>query len=440
MNTLMEAARAAAKLAEKYGADDSAIAVSRSRGVDIEWRDGKVERVQERTRRSLGASIYVDGRYSASSTNDLRPSALDAFIAEAVANTRLLEPDPHRGLPDPERYAGRAEVDLDLADPEWAKMDGAGRRALAERLEALARDGADDLPIVSVAASVGDNHGQSARIHSNGFEGEREGTSSGYSVAITVKDEDGRRPLGWAYSYRRHRADLDPPAQIAARARQKAAAQLGAGRVKTGRYRVVVENRAMPRLLGAFLAPLSGPALQQRRSLWEGKLGEQIASPVLTLHDDPHRPRGLSSALWDGDGFATHRRPIIEGGVLATYLIDQYYARKMAVEPTGGSTHGLDWAYGDRGLDALIADVDEGVLIDRFLGGNSNQTSGEFSFGCAGRMIRGGQLAEPVAEINLAGNLATLFTRLIEVGDDPDPNRSSRCPSAVFDGLQLGGA
>ncbi len=440
MSNLMDAARAAAELARKHGADQSAIVVSRSRGVDIEWRDGRIERVKERTRRSLSASLYVDGRYSASSTNDLRPTALDAFIAEAVANTRLLEPDPHRGLPDPERYAGRAAIDLDLVDPDKDAVDGEQRRALAEQLEALARSGDDALPIVSVASSVGDNHGQSARVHSNGFEGEVEGTSSGYSVSITVKDADGRRPMGWSYSYRRHRADLDAPALVAAEAREKARAQLGAGRVETGRYRVVVENRAMPKLIGSFLAPISGPALQQRRSLWEGKLGERIASEKLSIWDEPHRTRGMASALWDGDGFATRRRPLIEKGVLATYLIDQYYARKMGVEPTGGRTHGLDWDYGERDLAALIGDIEEGVLIDRFLGGNSNQTTGEFSFGCAGRMIRDGQLAEPVAEMNLAGNLATLFGRLVELGDDPDRNRSSRCPSAVFDGLQLGGA
>ena len=440
MSELMDAARAAAELARKHGADESAIVVSRSRGVDIEWRDGRIERVKERTRRGLSASIYVDGRYSASSTNDLRPTALDAFIAEAVANTRLLEPDPHRGLPDPERYRGRAELDLDLVDPDKDAVDGEQRRALAEQLEALAREGADDLPIISVATSVGDNHGQSARVHSNGFEGEREGTSSGYSIAITVKDADGRRPMGWSYSYRRHRADLDAPSLVAAEAREKARAQLGAGRVETGRYRVVVENRAMPKLIGSFLAPISGPALQQRRSLWEGKLGERIASEKLSIWDEPHRNRGMASALWDGDGFATRRRPLLEDGVLSTYLIDQYYARKMGVEPTGGSTHGLDWSYGERDLAALIGDIDEGVLIDRFLGGNSNQTTGEFSFGCAGRMIRKGQLAEPVAEMNLAGNLSTLFIRLVELGNDPDRNRSSRCPSGVFDGLQLGGA
>lgn len=440
MTDLLESAHAAAKLARRHGADDAAISVSRSRGVDIEWRDGQIERVQERTRRALSAQIYVDGRYSSSSTNDLRPDALDRFIAEAVANTRLLEPDPHRGLPDPARYAGRAELDLDLADPHWHAVSGDDRRALAERLEALARDGADDLPIVSVAASVGDSHGQSARVHTNGFEGVREATTSGYSVQMTVKDKDDRRPLGWSYSYRRHREDLDPPEEIAAVARRKARDQLGAGRIKTGRYTVVVENRALPRLLGAFLGPLSGPALQQRRSLWEGKLGQQIASPLLTLHDEPHRPRGLAATLWDGDGFATRRRPLIEDGVLATYLIDQYYARKMGVEPTGGSTCGLDWSYGDRDLDGLIADIGDGVLIDRFLGGNSNTTSGEFSFGCAGRRIEGGKLGEPVAEMNLAGNLSDLFMRLAAIGNDAELNRSSRCPSCVFDGLQLGGA
>jgi PmbA protein len=179
--------------------------------------------------------------------------------------------------------------------------------------------------------------------------------------------------------------------------------------------------------------------LQQKRSLWDGRLGTQIASPLLTIHDDPWRVRGLGSALWDGDGFATRPRPIIEAGVLSTYLIDDYYARKMGVAPTGGSTHNFVWRYGDKGLSALVADVGEGVYIDRFLGGNSNETTGELSLGCAGRVIRGGQLAEPVTEVNLAGHFGALWEALVAVGNDPDPNSSSGAPTCVFEGIQLSG-
>jgi len=440
MSALLEAAYQAAKLAQGHGADEAKVSVSRSRGVDIEWRDGKLERVQERTRRSLSAEIYADGRYSASSTSDLRPEALDVFLRDAVTMTKLLEPDVHRGLPDADRYQGRAEVDLQLADPTQQDMTSEQRLALAERLEHMVREKAGDLPIVSVATNVSDTHGQSARVHTNGFEGVREGTSFSFSAMVTVKDADDRRPMGWSYAAARHREDLDPPGIVAQEAREKARHQLGSTRLPTGRYTVVLDNRAVPRLLGAFMAPLSGPAIQQRRSLWEGRLGEQVASKLLTIYDEPHIVRGLGSSLWDGDGFATVRRPLITEGVIETFFINQYYARKMGVDPTGADTHNLAWTLGDKRQSQLIADVGEGVYIDRFLGGNSNSTSGEVSYGCAGRVIRNGELAEPVSEINLSGHFGQIWERLVAVGNDPNYNSSSRCPSCVFDDVQLSGA
>ena len=440
MSEMLDAAHSAMGLAQSCGADEVALSMSRSRGVDLEWRDGAIERVQEQTRQSLSAEIYVNGRYSASSTSDLRPDALRSFFDDAIEMTKLLEPDPHRSLPDPSRYAGRASLDLDLADPSHGDRDGAKRRESCETLEAMLRDGADDLPIVSVATTVSDNIGHSARVHSNGFEGARTGTSFSASAMVTVLDDDGRRPMGWEYSYRRFLEDLDPLEWISRRARDKARCQLGATQVKTGKYTIVLENRAVPRLLGALLGPISGPALQQRRSLWEGRLGDQITSPLLTIYDEPHRVRGLGSSLWDGDGFATDRRPIIENGVLSTYLIDQYYARKMGIEPSGGDTHNLAWSTGTQSLDGLVADVEHGVFIDRFLGGNSNSTTGEISLGCAGRMIRDGQLAEPIAEANLSGHFGQIWEQLIAIGNDPNPNSSTGAPSCTFDNVQLSGS
>jgi PmbA protein len=439
MSSLLDQANEAAKLARSLGADEARVGVSRSRGVEVEWRDGRLERVQERTRRGLSVELFVDGRYAAMSTNDLRPEAVRGFLTEAVAMTRLLEPDPHRCLPEPAMYAGRAEVDLDLSDPTQAAVTSESRRAAAEQLETLLRAGAGDLPIVSVTSSVDDDSGESARVHTNGFEGVRTGTHFSRSVQVTVLDKDGRRPMGWAYTVRRHQAELQALETIAREAREMALRQLGSGKLATGKYTLVVDRQSVPRLLGAFLGPLSGSALQQKRSLWDGKLGEQIASDKLTIVDDPFRVRGLGSALWDGDGFATKKRPIIERGVLCTYLIDDYYARKMGVAPTGGSTHNFDWALGEKDAAGLVADVGEGVYIDRFLGGNSNGTTGEISLGCAGRVIRGGVLCEPVAEINLAGNFGEIWRALVGVGNDPDSNSSAGCPTCVFEGIQLSG-
>ena len=438
-SSLLTAAQHAAELVTRCGADDAQIAISRSRGVDIEWRDGQLERVQERTRQSLSVEVFVDGRYSASSTSDLRPDALETFFKDAVQMTRLLEPDPNRGLPSLDDYGSRAEIDLDLADPGYDKVESATRREEAQNLEQCVRNKAGELPIVSVATTISDGTGHSARVHTNGFVGERKGTHFSASAVVTVMDDGGKRPLGWEYSSRRHRAELDDLQWIADNARIKAANQLGAKRVKTGKYTTVVANQAVPRLIGAFLSPISGPALQQKQSLWEGRLDTLIASPLLTIYDEPHIVRGLGSGLWDGDGFATRRRPLIEEGVLKTYLIDLYYSRKMAVDRTSSDTHNLVWSSGNKSADSLIADVGEGVYIERFLGGNSNGTTGDMSFGCAGRMIRGGQLAEPIVEANLSGHFGTLWENLVALGNDPNPNGTTGCPTCVFEGVQLSG-
>jgi PmbA protein len=299
--------------------------------------------------------------------------------------------------------------------------------------------------VVSVSTGVGDHRGQSARVHTNGFEGEREGTSFYASASLTLKEADGKRPAGGGFTYRAHRGDLRPLEVVAREAAEEAFGKLGAQKLATGKYTTLVKAEAVGRLLGALLAPLSGGALQQRRSLWEGRLETQIASPLLTLRDDPHVPRGLSSSLWDGDGFATAPRPVIEAGVLKTFLIDDYHAKKMSLErgepvwATGASLHSLQWDLGPLGFDALVADVRDGVMIDSFLGGNSNATTGELSLGCAGRRIRDGRLAEAVTEVNLSGNLKDLWRQLVAVGADSYPEGASNTPSCVFEGVQLSG-
>lgn len=439
-NALLSKAHDAVALAKKHGADDVVASTARSRGVELEWRDGKLERVQDQTTQGLSLRIYVDGRYSANSTNDLRPEALDAFVAEAVAMTRLLEPDPHRSLPDPSMYAGRADVDLDLVDPSYAEVTASQRMAWADELETLVRQQAPEgAPIVSVATGVSDGYGERARVHSNGFEGYSEGTTFSRWSQITLKDEDGRRPAGFGWSVRRHQADLDDPQQVASDGVQRAMQQLGAGKLSTGRYTIIVENRALGRLVGALLGPLSGAALQQKQSLWDGKLDTQIVSDKLTLVNTPHIVRGLGSALWDGDGFATRERPIIEAGALRTYFIDHYYGNKMGVAPTTGGFNNLRWSLGDKDLPTLIADVGDGVLIDRFLGGNSNGTTGEISLGCGGRRIVNGQLADSVQEVNLSGHFGEIWSSIAAIGNDPMPSSASACPSVVFEGVQLSG-
>ncbi|MBK9518322.1 MAG: TldD/PmbA family protein [Anaeromyxobacter sp.] len=437
--TLLEIARQAAGLALAKGAAEAAVGVHRSRQVEVAWRDGRLEKVAEATTRGVGLSLYVDGRYAAVSTSDLRPDALERFVEESVALARSLAPDPHRRLPDPALYLGQSALDLELADPAYAAVDAPGRRRLAEAIEVAARATPGAGRILSVSTSVSDTQGESALVHTNGFEGSRAGTSFWMGAEVAVQDPDGRRPEEYAASGSRFVAALEAPELVGRRAAERAHARLGAVKGPSGLTTLVVEPRAAGRLVGYLLGPMSAGSLQQKRSWLEGKLGEAIGSPRLDLTDDPLLPRAFGSHRYDGEGLASRPRRMLEDGVLRGYYVDTYYGRKLGLEPTTGSASNLTWRLGRLGRDALCAEVGEGVLVTGFLGGNSNGTTGDFSLGVRGFAVRGGQLAEPVGEMNVSGNHRELWKRLAAVGDDPYPYSTLRTPTLVFEGVQLAG-
>jgi PmbA protein len=439
MSELLDKALQAKDLALSLGAQEAKVVLSKARGVDLSYRDQKLEKFEDHTEQSLGISLLVDGKFSAHSTSDLRPDSLKSFIENAIEMTRYLELDPYRSLPDPALYLNRAHVDLDTIDASYNTLTAEQRQQRLLTLTTLCQEQASHLPVISIAGSVGDSYFQSARVHSNGFIGEAEGTSFFVSAEINLKEADGKRPNGNAFSAQRHQSDLNTLLALAQKASKKAESKLNPQKLKTGKYTILVENYAVSRLLGPLLSPLYGALLQQKRSLWEGKLNTQIASPLLNLIDDPHVVRGLGSALWDEDGASTHCRPIIEEGVLKTYLINDYYAKKMQVPFTGSGIHNLIWKTGQHSLDQLIKEVGNGVLLDRFLGGNSNSTTGEFSFGCGGKVIRNGELAESISEINVSGNIAQLWKDLVMVGNDPYRESAMGVPSCVFENVQLSG-
>jgi PmbA protein len=437
--SLLEIARQAALLARRHGAEEAATGAFRSRQVEVAWRDGKLERISEATTRGMGLELYVGGRYAAVSTSDLRPEALDAFIGEAVALARSLAPDPHRRLPDPALYRGRAEVDLELEDPWQASQDAVTRRRLAEAMEAAAREVPGGEKILSVSTSAWDGAGEGAYYSSNGLEGVKRGTDFWLSAEVTVRDQDGRRPEASASSGARFFSALESPEEVGRRAAERALARLGATRGESAVLPMVVEARATGKLVGQLLGPMHGAPLQQQRSFLEGRVGQAIGGPLLDLRDDPLVPRGFGSRLFDGEGLAARPRPVVERGVLAGWFIDTYYGRKLGLPPTSGRPSNLLWRCGDRPRQALLADVGEGVLVSGFLGGNSNGTTGDFSLGVRGFRIRGGQVAEPVGEMNVSGNHRELWHRLAAVGDDPYPYSSIRTPTLVFEGAQFSG-
>lgn len=438
MSSLEDIARDAVRRAQKKGATEASAVAARDREVSVDWRDGRIDRVSDATSRGMELRLYVDGRYSAVSTSDLRPEALDRFVEDAVALTRTLARDPYRSLPDPALYGGQAGVDLAIDDPAYADVDAGKRRQLAQAAEAAARavPGAD--AIQSVTGSFYDTSAETFRVHSNGFAGAQRETQFWLVASVSVRDGD-MRPEDSHWAGTRYIAELPAADEIGRAAAERALARRGARKGKSARMVMMIDRRAAGRLVGYLKQALAGASLQQKRSFLDGQLGRPIASAKLTLTDEPLRPKGLGSRRFDEEGLAARRLPVVDAGVLRSYFIDTYYGKKLRMAPTTGGASNLVFKLGDRSRDQLVADVGDGVYVTSFLGGNSNSTTGDFSVGVRGFAIRGGKLAEPVSEMNVSANQLELWRHLVAVGDDPNPYSDILTPTLVFDGVQFAG-
>jgi PmbA protein len=306
-------------------------------------------------------------------------------------------------------------------------------------MEEAARSVSGAASILSVSTSFDDTRTESFRVASNGFEGTRVDTVFFAFASVSVKDADGRRPEDYSYAGARFLGEVPDVEGVGREAGRRAVSRLGAKKPPSAVMTLVVDNRAAGRLIGALGGPLSGASLQQKRSFLEGKLGQAVGSPLLDVADDPLIPRAFGSRLYDAEGLAAKRRPVFERGVLRSYYIDTYYGKKLKMAPTSGGVSNLAWTLGPKPQAAILKDVGEGILVTGFLGGNSNGTTGDYSFGLQGFRIRGGERQEPVSEMNIAGNMLDLMGKLVVVGNDPFPYSSMRTPTLVFEGVQFAG-
>lgn len=432
-------ARLAVQTAKKKGAQQAAAAVSRNREVEVTWRDGKLEKISEATSRSLEMRLYVDGRYAAVQTSDLRPEAVASFLDNAVSLTRALAADPQRSLPDPKLYEGQARVDLQIEDARYDAVTPDDRRRLAREMEEAARAVKGGAQVLSVTTSFGDTLSETVRVTSNGFEGTHRDTGFFLSATMSVKDPDGRRPEDYSMAGRRFFAELPGAAVVGREAAERTFGRVGSKKMPSAVLPMAIDSRAAGRMVSYLLQPLSGQALQQRRSFLEGKVGTPVGSAKLSLHDEPHVQKGLGSRLFDGEGMAARRFALFEGGVLRSYYLDNYYGKKLSLAPTTARPSNLGWALGDKSQAQLLTEMKDGVLVTSFIGGNSNSTTGDFSLGVQGFRVRAGRIAEPIGEMNISGNHLDLWKKLVAVGNDPYPYSSMKTPTLVFEGVQFAG-
>ena len=389
----------------KNGCQAAKVLLYSSSNTSFELRDAKMDRLQQASEGGLSLSLYVDGRYGSISTNRLNRKELETFIKNGIDSTRYLAKDEARVLADPSRYYKGGKPDLKLYD---------------------------------VGSSYGDGEDFAYRLISNGFEGETKSTWYSLSADITIRGEGEARPSAYWYESSLYMNDLIKKG-IGQKALERVLRKLGQKKVQSGKYTMVVDPMNSSRLLSPMMSALNGSALQQKNSFLLNKLNEKIASDRLTLTDEPHLVKASGARYFDNEGIATERRSIFDKGVLNTYFIDTYNAKKMGVDPTISGSSILVMETGDKNLDGLIAGVEKGILVTGFNGGNSNSSTGDFSYGIEGFLIENGKLTQPVSEMNVTGNLITLWNSLVATGNDPRLNSSWRIPSLVFEGVDFSG-
>ncbi len=429
-------ARWAMEYALKNGCQASRVGVYNGSSSTFEIRDMKVDRLQQASENSLVLHLFIDGRYGSYSTNRLDKKELEKFILNSVATTRLLAEDKARALPEATRYYAGGRPDLGLLDPAFDTIDPDEKVAAAMRVceEMMGRD----QRLISASASYNDEKNFKYLVASNGFEGEGGSSSFSLTASASIRGEGDARPESYWYESALHFNQL-PREGIGRQALDRAVRKLGQKKIASGKYTMVVDNMNADQLLGPMISALYGSSIQQKNSFLLGKVGQKVGSPVFTLRDEPHLAQSYGARYFDNEGVATRPMPVFENGVLKTYYIDTYSARKMEVEPTISSPSLLVLAPGTKNLDGLAGSVSKGILVTGFNGGNCNSTTGDFSYGVEGFLIENGRLTQPVSEMNVTGNMIALWNSLREAGCDARPSSSWRIPSLLFDDVSFSG-
>jgi PmbA protein len=435
---LLDLANRVVARSKALGAEEVACTVSEGTHVTILRRSGKVEQATEATTRGLTVSVLCDDRYSSNSTSDLRPEALEPFLKRAVESTRYLEADPARRLPDGALCGRGVSVEqLDQDDPAWRTRTADDRATYAEALEDSLR--ARHTPdVISSAVYVADGRSNTVRVMSNGFSDQDEGAWFAAGGEMTLVEGD-KRPESSAYYATRYLSDLPAIDVITQEVVERTRERLGAGPIASGSYPMLLPGRSAGRILGILSGPLSGGSLHQGRSCLADRVGTRIGSEHFTIYDDPSLPRGLGSRPWDGDALRARPRTIIERGVLMEYDIGVYHGRKLGMPVTSGSRSNCIIPPGPRSVAAIAADLPKAIVVTGFLGGNSNGATGDFSLGIRGVLWEHGVPTRSLGEMNVSGNITTLFERLAEVADDPWIYSSVRSPTLLFDDVQFSG-
>lgn len=430
--------------ARHAGAEAAEVLIAESTSLSVSWRLGKLEDVERSEGRDIGLRVFIGKRQATVSSTDTSQTALQPMIERAIAMARAAPEDPWCGLADKAQLA-RDWPDLDIEDktPPLSAEELAALAAEAEEA-ALAVKGVTN----SGGASAGTGRSTATLVTSAGFAGTYAGTSSSFSCSV-LAGEGTAMERDYDYSSMRHKADLEKPADIGRRAGEKAVKRLNPRKVNSQAVPVVYDPRVSGGLVGHLAGAISGSAIARGTSFLKKAMGQRIFPESISIVDDPHMKRGLRSKPFDGEGVANKRMTLVEDGVLTTWLLDTATARQLGLESTGHAARGtggppspsttnLYMEAGCLTVKELIADIRVGLYITELIGMGVNGVTGDYSRGASGFWIENGEIAYPVSEITVAGNLKDMFLNLTPA-DDLEFRYGTNAPTIRVEGMTIAG-
>ena len=420
----------------KLGADAAEADINTGHGLSVNVRMGQVETIEHQRDKGLGITVYMGGRKGSASTSDFSDGALEATVNAACTIARHASRDDCAGLIEPE-YLATDVPDLDLCH-SWDVTPQAAIE-LAMECENAARQ-VDKRLTNSDGALVATYTGSHLYGNTHGFINGWDWSSHNIDCAV-IAEENGRMQRDGWHTKARDQRNLDSAESVGQEAARRTLSRLNARKLSTRTAPVIFEAPVARGLFSAFIGAISGGALYRRASFLLERLGEQVFAPQVQLEEQPHLPRELGSAPFDDDGMATRRKHLVRDGVLESYVLSAYSARKLSMTPTGnaGGVHNLVVQTGAQGLDALLRQMDTGLLITDMIGFGVNQVTGDYSRGASGFWVERGEIQYPVEEITVAANLKDMFQNIVSIGNDVDKRGNVKTGSVLIENMTIAG-
>jgi PmbA protein len=411
-------------------------------------RLGQVETLKESGSRSIGVRVFFGQRAASTYSSDFSAAGIERMLKSALELAKITSEDPFSGIPEAAKL-GQLSGDLHLYHQDVYSLSGADRIDYARRAEKAALD-TDPRLKNSDGGAFDAATGRKILANSHGFVGEYRRSYCSVSAVPIAQDEQGNMQRDFWYSVARSLAKLDPAEQVGKEAARRTLRRLGARKGKTAHVPVVLDPLVATSMLEHIFEGINGDSVYRGASFLAGKLGEQIASPNVTVVDDGTIPGGFGTAPFDGEGIPTRRTVVVENGVLKSYLLNTYTAKKLKLETTANASRGLAGTpgispgnyflqAGKKTPQEMIAEIKDGLYVTEFLGHGANLVTGDYSRGASGLWIVNGELAYPVEEITVAGNLKDIFKNISEVASDLEFRGSVASPTIRIDGLTVGG-